>query len=484
MAERQAQPVIMGSSMTGLLVSYTLSKNHIPHILIGSGVPPNTPRLGESMNECASTELWRLFGDELIDYFHVKSHISLLNGPFATMAYLAEPKRRLQQKFDMNGGTWTGNYVGFMADLLMHVDRAEFDRAVYERVRAESACTFIEAQVAGIQYDVASDAVVGLTLSDGTVIENPKYVFDCTGPRCLVGEAAGVGTEVLSDRQRVVWTHYMAEQQSVAEPDWWSYGTNLLRLEESIDGIDGISWLIPLGDKISVGISADNDRYGDAKMNGARVLELLAEAYARRGVNYLSSFPDVHPAIDMNHQYSIRDRAYGANWLLAGGGFVQIWFPSSAGLWTTTAASELAPKLIESPLEVGAEYERMMRNLLKFHDHLERMIHGDAFRSHGDAYRFWSGWMGFIPERLADHMRISRPKSLWDRIVERSFRRGTRLVGLFPRAFLIFGGMLTVYVRREDNLAQQSDAFPNYHVPRRFRVLSYLKGLPHMARSI
>ena len=53
----------------------------------------------------------------------------------------------------------------------------------------------------------------------------------------------------------------------------------------------------------------------------------------------------------------MRDRAYGQNWLLVGGTYITIWFPSSAGLWTVTAACGMAERLMDEP-KLGATTTR------------------------------------------------------------------------------------------------------------------------------
>ena len=64
--------------------------------------------------------------------------------------------------------------------------------------------------------------------------------------------------------------------------------------------------------------------------------------------------------------------------------FRTIWFPSSAGLWTTTAAAGMVGRLLAEPAR-GAWYERTMRGLLRFHDLLEGMAQGRRGRG-------WKGW--------------------------------------------------------------------------------------------
>ena len=87
------EPVILGSSLTGLLISLSLSRQGVAHTLVGGGPPNDQPRLGESLNECASPGLWCDFADEFRDCFHTKSHISLFNGGLASMVYIADPSK-------------------------------------------------------------------------------------------------------------------------------------------------------------------------------------------------------------------------------------------------------------------------------------------------------------------------------------------------------------------------------------------------------
>ncbi|MCL4692159.1 MAG: hypothetical protein KJ060_06585, partial [Candidatus Hydrogenedentes bacterium] len=158
-------------------------------------------------------------------------------------------------------------------------------------------------------------------------------------------------------------------------------GTNLLRLDRDTDGIDGISWLIPLGDTLSVGISIDSQSERNAGLSKEEVMRLLDAAYARRSIDYRSSFQTAVATQKVRHRYFVRDRAYGANWILVGGTFVQIWFPSSSGVWATTAVTGMIRTLLENPSYAGAQYESMMRGLLRFHNTLEDMIHGPVFSS-------------------------------------------------------------------------------------------------------
>ncbi len=43
----QNLPVILGTTVPGLLISHSLSRAGRPHVLIGGPEPPEKPRLGE-----------------------------------------------------------------------------------------------------------------------------------------------------------------------------------------------------------------------------------------------------------------------------------------------------------------------------------------------------------------------------------------------------------------------------------------------------
>lgn len=469
-----APPVVVGSSLTGLLVSLALSREGVEHVVIGGPEPARIPRLGESLNECAAPELWRLFRDELPASFFPKSHISLLNGEYATMAKLGDPGR----SFAVDGEACAADQgtAGRWRNVLSHVDRVELDPVVYRKVRAEPACRFVEDRVAAIDFDAASDRVRALALEGGETIADPAYVLDATGFRGLVAEAAGVGTRPISGLQRVVWGHRLAESAPPADR-FWLCGTNLLRLEEGEDGLDGVAWMIPLGRRLSVGISVDGGRDEPA----AEILDRLADAFARRGIDYRAVFPETTPTQDLKHRYYVRERAWGANWLLAGGTFVTIWFPSSSGLWTATAAAGMAPRLVREPRRIGARYEAMMRELLAFHRELDEMVGGRPMGSRRECYEFWATWLARIPRRLSHYVRIRRGVFESWRPLPRFMSGITRL--LVPRPGLhVIGSAGQIQVRHAPELERQGTAFDRYFENRRFHWEGVRMGVPEGVR--
>ncbi|GMV93634.1 MAG: hypothetical protein AMXMBFR82_34120 [Candidatus Hydrogenedentota bacterium] len=463
--------------MSGLLVSDALSREGIEHYLVAGGPPPSIPRLGESMNECASPDIWRHYGRLYPQYFFPKNHISLLNGEVATIAHFGDPTRPFQETVE-DFAHRPADFQPLSAKYLIHVDRVGFDQALYDKACSETNCHVIQGKIANIIHDSETDRVTRIELDNGDAIEWPQYVFDTSGPRGVVANAAGVGMKSISSEQYVVWDHYRRDTESTTlEMCWWQSGTNLLRLDRDTDGIDGISWLIPLGDTLSVGISIDSQSERNAGLSKEEVMRLLDAAYARRGIDYRSSFQTAVATQEVRHRYFVRDRAYGANWILVGGTFVQIWFPSSSGVWATTAVTGMIRTLLENPSYAGAQYESMMRGLLKFHGTLEDMIHGPVFRSRMDGYRFWARWLALIPKRVSDYVYISsqlqsRNPFFW------ALRYVTTSMTRFPRSVFFFGGMMLIRCRHCPMPMAQGDAFPDYHKPLGFRFRNVLQGFP------
>ncbi|HUP20434.1 MAG TPA: hypothetical protein VM778_10830 [Gemmatimonadota bacterium] len=459
---------MIGSSFSGLLVSLALSRAGIEHVVVGGPEPPRIPRLGESLNECAAPELWRLFQAEMPGLFFPKSHISLLNGEYATMAKFGDPHR----SFGGDGEEANGSERRWM-NVLSHVDRVELDPEVYRRARAEPACRFVEDRVAALDFDPGSDRVRGLTLESGESLHEPRYVFDATGYRGVVANPAGVGIESISDLQRVVWTHHL-RKDGPAYDRWWHCGTNMLRLEERVDGLDGISWMIPIGRRLSVGISVDGARTEPAE----EIIRLLDAAFARRGVDYRAEYPDTEEKpLELRHKYFVRERAYGANWLLAGGTFVSIWFPSSSGLWTAVAAAGMAPRLLEEPLKAGASYESMMRELVAFHRNLDEMIGNGAMGSRAEGYEFWATWLSRIPRRLSHYIRVRRGIYESWRPLPGLMSGITRVLLDRPGFHVSTGGFYRIHVEHRPDLVRQGEAFEAYFDKRRFRRAGRRAGL-------
>lgn len=152
----------------------------------------------------------------------------------------------------------------------------------------------------------------------------------------------------------------------------WLHATNVLRLYDDIDGYNGLAWLIPLGKYVSAGVSIPR---GDNECSDDEIMDLLAEAYARRGMPYMEFFPQPTRQLSVPYQqYFFHERAYGRNWLLAGPSYGQVWFPSASGVGAALVAGYIASAIIKSPEEVGQLYQDYIIGLIESHTIFDRMI--------------------------------------------------------------------------------------------------------------
>ncbi len=363
MQSKDNMPVIIGAGLSGMAISDWLTRANIDHIMIGAE-PNNLPRLGESIDPAGTLELFKYY-PEYDEFYYRKKWISVFLGKYATTCNFG-------QNFNRVVGL---KALGFTSpEEFIHLDRVGFDAAFYDRVMASSHVRRIEAMVDHLEYDEATDTIEEIHLDNGEVLK-PRYVYDCTNHVRLVGRALNIPLKTISEPQRVVYDHYRTEGDAPlcdSTEMEWLHATNVLRLYEDIDGINGLSWLIPLGSYVSVGISIPKD---DSDCSDEEVMDLLAEAYARRGLPYREFYPHSTKLMSIPYQqYFFHDRAYGKNWLLAGPSYGQVWFPSASGVGAAIVAGRIAEKIIESPEEVGQLYQDYIIGLQESHFIFARMI--------------------------------------------------------------------------------------------------------------
>lgn len=357
------KPVIVGSGLSGMFISDWLSRAGIDHVMIGA--PPNRlPRLGESIDPAGTLELLRFY-PEYDRFYYRKRWISVFLGDYATSC-----------NFGQNFGRQVGlRMLGFNSPPeFVHVDRVGFDNALFEKVVASPHCHRLESLVESLDYNQESDTIEAICLENGDRLQ-PTYVFDCTNHVRLLGKALEIPLQTISQPQRIVYNHYHADGEAPVcdtNDKEWLHSTNIIRLYEDLDGINGLSWAIPLGKYISVGISIPR---GDSDAEPEEVMRLLSAAYARRGIPYEAYFP--HPKEQMSipyQQYFLHERASGNNWLLAGPSYGQVWFPSSSGVGAALLAGYIAADIIKSPAEVGQLYQDYIIGLKESHYIFDRMI--------------------------------------------------------------------------------------------------------------
>ena len=352
--ERARLPIVIGSGLTGLSISHCLSRDGIDHVLVGRQ-PDRLPRLGESLNLEGTLLFWEMF-PQLSRFFFPKREVLGFLGDYEVICDFDVSQRAVARAIFRTLG-----YAP--ATEFLQVDRIGFDAALWELAVASDHCTVLDAPVAELEFDAPSDRFTTVRLSDGTALR-PSYVFDATNHGRLLGQKARVPCRNLSAPQRVAYTHYHRSPVASREAERWELTTAIVRLFPSTDGIDAIAWCIPLGDYVSVGVSTIESM---SESTDEQLLEHAATAFARCGIDYRRRFSQLADVKGLRHRYFAYERAFGANWLLAGPSFCQVWWMAGAGVGTALTAAQLAPKLLEDPKRWGAEYDRYMHDLLPIH---------------------------------------------------------------------------------------------------------------------
>ena len=347
-------PIVIGSGLTGLSVSHSLSQAGIEHVLIG-GRPGTRPRLGESLNLEGTLLLKQMF-PQLSRFYFQKKEVRGYLGDYEVLC-----------DFDV-GRSLASSVVSTLlgpvpGDSFLQVDRLGFDAALWDLATSAPQCTLTEARVEALDFDAVTDTFTAVRLEDGTVLR-PTFLFDASNHGRLLATAMGQKRRLLGEPQRVAHTHYRLPDGVPQLPEPWDLATVIVRLFPDSDGIDAIAWCIPLGRSVSVGISMAER---ESVLSDRTLLNRASAAFARYGVDFRSRYTKAVTPIGLKHSYFMYERGAGANWLLAGPSFCQIWWPASAGVGTALAAARLAPRLLRDPEHFGREYDAYMRQLIPIH---------------------------------------------------------------------------------------------------------------------
>ena len=350
----QNVPVIVGSGIAGMLISRELSRKSIPHILIGKPLLGDSPKLGESMTEVVSIEFTKNF-KEYAQYFYSKEVTPFFMGDrvsglrfnfFKTLASLFMEDDKPPESF-------------------IHIDRIGFDQALYEEVRKAKTCYWLDSLVSDIDYHADSDNVKRIMVNDHDDIV-PSYVWDCTNHIRLLGRKLKIPVKNFDSPRKVFFTHYFQKgscPQCHGEDLPWMHATSLLQAQEHYDHLQGISWLIPLGNYVSVGVSMTPEDVGNK--TGEEVITLLTKAYQSRGPDYSKYFPRRKEIISVPSQHFSYDRFVGKNWALVGGSAINAWFTSGSNISIVACMATMADKIISKPEIYGEHYTRHVQGFVQ-----------------------------------------------------------------------------------------------------------------------
>jgi len=364
MYKHYPKPAIIGSGLTGLLISLALSKARVQHVLIGGPPPTNRPRLGESLNLGATIYFLAEF-PELISCYYAKQFAKIITDTVVGgFDFSIQKNSTLKYHY---------NFWGKQAlDGLIHVDRICLDAALYEKAVNHPYCIHLNTRVSQLICRPDSDHIQQIIVEDGTSLP-VSHVFDATGPVRLVARQLGIPRQLFGSPQQTVYAHYHqrpdAPQSHVGAA--WRHETTILRLYKERVGIDGMAWCIPLGNIVSIGVSTQQ---ADPGLSRELLLQITGEEFSHHGVDYLNQVNDDPSIAQARMEFYIHNRASGANWLLAGAAHSQIWWMSSIGLDMAVAAARAAVPFVHRPASIRASYQHYLDPLPRLHDFWDRAI--------------------------------------------------------------------------------------------------------------
>jgi flavin-dependent dehydrogenase len=353
---------VIGSGLTGLSISHYLSRASIDHLVIGRR-PDDSPRLGESLNLEGTLLLQEAF-PQLSRFFFPKRDALGYFGDYEVVCDFEVSQRAVSRAIFRS--------IGYAAAAqFLQVERIGFDAALWDLATSSAHCTVLDSTVADLDFDAATDRFTRIRLAGGTVL-HPSFVFDATNHGRLLGQRANIGYRTLGVPQRVTYTHYHLAPDASRAAERWELSTAVVRLLPASDGVDAMVWCIPLGEYISIGVSASAT---ETALDDETLQERAAAALARRGIDFRRRFSRRAELKALKHSYFAYERAGGANWLLAGPSFCQVWWLAGAGVGTALTAAQLAAKILEDPKRWGAEYDHYMKQLLPIQDTFDYFVH-------------------------------------------------------------------------------------------------------------
>ena len=348
----QNVPVIIGGGIGGMLISRALCRKHIRHVLIGSPQLGDTPKLGESMTEACTIEFTQDF-EGYDKYLFAKNYTPFFMGDIVAGL-----------RFDFFG-TMASLFLDDAPQAFIHVDRIGFDQALYDEVSASGECYWIDDLVTDVEHDPQTDRLQRLHLKNGVTIV-PSYAWDCTNHIRLLGRKLAIPYENFDAPRQVIFTHYVqkdCEDLCHREDLPWMHATTLLRADTQFDQLNGVSWFIPLGKYVSVGISMAPEDIGERSPE--EIITALTTAYRNRGIDYSKEFARRKEIVSVPSQHFMYERFYGANWSMVGGCAASTWFTSGSQISMLACMAAMADRIIDQPQVYGEHYSRHVRGFAK-----------------------------------------------------------------------------------------------------------------------
>ena len=233
--------------------------------------------------------------------------------------------------------------------------RSEFDRILLDHA-AESGCDVRQ------QTPVDSFALddEGVTLSSGHAqqVVRAKYVIDCSGRNCLIGNRFQLKRRFPNLRKFSLYAYY-EDVRRLDGPDGTL--TRMVRTKESW------FWMIPLKGKVtSIGVVMDAEKFKNMKMSPEDALAycIAEQPVVNEWMENARRVTEVYATGDFSYR---NKQLFGDRWLLAGdaAGFIDPVF--SSGVYLALLSGEQAADALNVALD------QPQRRAKAFHDYERRV---------------------------------------------------------------------------------------------------------------
>lgn len=357
-------PLVIGTGLAGLAISHQLTKKQIKHVLIGKPVTVQRPKLGESVEMLGCTLLVKMF-PHLKHHFYPKLGINY-HLPKSTCHFDFNRCFKIPEIIDLMEHT---KYPVKFRDKygLIHVDRALFDVELFNEVCESQYCHYLSNNIIDIQYDEVSDSIKSIELDDKTRF-SPSYIYDASNTARLLAKASNVENEPLSDKLRVVFTHYKKDEslgKLSGEQYPWLHVTNILRHYPETSGFKGSSWCIPVGDYISIG--TNTDAVTSEGLTDEDILNITDKQYKAVNVDYRQVYKDTTHTVSYSGNFHCHRKVYGKNWIMCAGAAAQTWYTAQTGVEASLLIANIADRLLSHPKYYGEYYSKFISRQIDMH---------------------------------------------------------------------------------------------------------------------
>jgi flavin-dependent dehydrogenase len=228
--------------------------------------------------------------------------------------------------------------------------RSEFDRILLDHA-AETGCD-VRQRTPVDSFEIDDDGVT-LCAGQGRHVVRAKYLIDCSGRNCLIGNRFQLKRPFPNLRKFSLYAYY-DDVRREAGPD----GT----LTRMVRAKDSWFWMIPLqGKTTSIGVVMDTEKFRNMKMSPE---EALAHCIAEQPVvnecmEKARRVTEVYATGDFSYR---NKRLFGNRWLLAGdaAGFIDPVF--SSGVYVALLSGEQAADALNLVLEQPQKRVKVFRS--------------------------------------------------------------------------------------------------------------------------